>query len=1272
MGLLRLAVLGSPEVLHDGSHLTFSLRKAEALLLYLAVEKGLHSRGQLAPLLWPDSEPPIARKALRNALALLRRLLADHDASPVQHTHLLISGELLGLDPQAPLELDLDVGQRVWNEIQRPPMPLTQEQRADLIAQVQYALTLVRGPFLDGFWLGESASFDEWVAQQRQQWQVRLPVLFDRLSSWQEEVGELEQARVTLTRWMALDPLAEEASRRLMRIHLALGDPTAALRVYATCRARLAEGLRVKPSEETTALAEHIRATSARHGGSPARPAAPPERRLPDEFVAPLTGRQTPFSQLVGCYQQARQGQPQAALVVGEAGIGKTRLAREWVAWAAAQGALVLSGQAFEVGGRLPYQPLVEALRPRLEEENAPEDLLEDPWLAELSRILPELRARYPDLPAPTEDELAAKIRLFEAVARLMDALAKAGPLVLLLDDLQWVDGASLDLVRYLGRYWSTHDSSALLLLTVRSEALELNPHLSAHLTDLERDLPLSQVTLQTLSRAETIQLVQSITMRGVQSAWSSRERPEHDPTRTDDAGALSSSELEMDLDALGDFLFTQTDGQPLYLLETLKLFRDRQWLVPRSATDGAFRLELVVELATIVSQERSQGMLLPPSVRALILSRLAPLTQAARHLVQVSAVLGIAANVQLLWQLAEMEVQAGIEALEEAVRSGILREEETGVGRPGSYRFSHDLLRDVVYTELGAARRQILHQRALAKLEREGARASELAYHAMASGETEAAYGYSVQAGDEAMAVFAVEDAIRSYEQARSLHQEQTILPTLEVAHLYANLERAYAFLHAWDQAQEASEELLAYAQRQRQPTLVSMTLNRLALLTLQQSFDKRRARALLEEAWQIAQRSSDQRVLAETEWNLAQITADVWGDPKSALPHGQHALSLAREIHHQELEARSLLSLGWIHLLTGDLEEAIHSLEASLALYARLSHEPTASRELSVAHFLAGSPLTQPLTNRATEALCWEMLAITQAHDGQVHNSICSSRRALSIAQEINNVGVQVNTTLSLTYGLLDAGNYEEALGLMQQAVALARTFPPTINFQSFLIGLGSVYQALQQWEEAHSTLEEAVAIAERLDLRPSRVPALSQLCMHYALAGEWERAYQYALKAITQRKRHAVALIVWDFSRQYETEALLRAGDLSQVRAEVHQQGERLGLYPRSRIPYLRSLATFTAWDGHSEQAIGHLREAAELTADLELPGEQWQIQAALGTLYQSSPLPDTARTAFGEAARIIQRLAQGIKDERLRTRFLAGPPIQMVIKSHDRLS
>src|SRR2546425_2581032 len=229
MGLLHVAVLGRPEVFHDGSRLAFPLRKAQALLLYLAVEGGMHSRSKLAALLWPDSEPQVARKALRNALALLRHLLASPAASPAQHSHLLSSGELLGLDPQTPRELDLDVVQRAWNEVQRLTTPSSEEQRAALVTGVEHALALVRGPFLDGFWLGEDAPFDEWVSQQQQQWQVRLQVLCDRLSSWQEESGEQEQARITLTRWLALDPPAEGGYSRLLPAHPALGDPTAPL-----------------------------------------------------------------------------------------------------------------------------------------------------------------------------------------------------------------------------------------------------------------------------------------------------------------------------------------------------------------------------------------------------------------------------------------------------------------------------------------------------------------------------------------------------------------------------------------------------------------------------------------------------------------------------------------------------------------------------------------------------------------------------------------------------------------------------------------------------------------------------------------------------------------------------------------------------------------------------------------------------------------------------------------------------------------------------------
>jgi tetratricopeptide (TPR) repeat protein len=300
----------------------------------------------------------------------------------------------------------------------------------------------------------------------------------------------------------------------------------------------------------------------------------------------------------------------------------------------------------------------------------------------------------------------------------------------------------------------------------------------------------------------------------------------------------------------------------------------------------------------------------------------------------------------------------------------------------------------------------------------------------------------------------------------------------------------------------------------------------------------------------------------------------------------------------------------------------------------------------------------------------LCWANLAIAQVHAGQVHDSLRSGRRALALAQAIKNVWVQVISTNNLTQGLLEAGAYEEALLLTQQTVTLARTLPPAMSFQVFLTALGSTYQALQRWEEARSTLEEAEAVAEALDLGPLRVPALSRLCMHYALAGEWEAAHSYAVKAMTVRKSSDVALLVLDFYRQYETEALLRGGDERQARAEVQRLGERLGNYRRFRISYLRSLAVLAAWDGQSEQAIGHLNEAAQVAVDISLPGEQWQIQAMLGRVYEAGGLPTQAQTAFGEAATIIRGLAEGIWDEARRSHFLAGPQIQPVLQQAQR--
>ena len=128
----------------------------------------------------------------------------------------------------------------------------------------------------------------------------------------------------------------------------------------------------------------------------------------------------------------------------------------------------------------------------------------------------------------------------------------------------------------------------------------------------------------------------------------------------------------------------------------------------------------------------------------------------------------------------------------------------------------------------------------------------------------------------------------------------------------------------------------------------------------------------------------------------------------------------------------------------------------------------------------------------------------------------------------------------------------------------------------------------------------------------------------------------------------------------------------GDEHQAREAVRRLEERLVSNQRFRIPYLRSLAILAAWEGARERAIGHLREAAQLAAEIGLPAEQWQIQAALGSVYEVGGESAQARKAFREAARIIQGLAEGIKDKTLRSRFLAGPQIHPVLQHAQRLA
>ncbi len=697
-------------------------------------------------LFWPDSETQLAQSALRNTLARLKNTLGA--AAP----SLLVDRDRVGFDFAADYTLDLTLVNQAVNALRRSPPAI-----APTLSLLQAAARAARGPFLDGFSLPDTPEFDLWITSQRAAWGRRLDLVYDRLSLQQLEARQFSPAIEMVAHWISLDRLNEVAYRRLMRLHFLNGDRAAALQTYDLCRSLLIRELGVEPAPLTEELLANIRA-SAPSAPLPS-PTSSSETRTPLDL--PLVGRASEHEQLAQLYTAAVASQAQVVAVIGESGLGKTRLATEFLTWAGLEGADVLQGRAFETAGQLPYQPVIDALRTRLERENAPDDLLDDVWLAELARLLPELRERYPDLPAVTGAEATARSRLFEVVARLGQALAVRRPMVWVIDDMQWADAGTLELLHYLTRRWHENRTPILLILLLRQEALMGEAALRDWLTGLGRETALTRLTLAPISAEGMHQLV--VTLAG--------EEHTHEPA----AGVTD----------LAAWLLAETEGQPFFIAETLAALNDYGALVWRSGAAAA--LDPIATLANLKSQGKPS---LAPSIRDVILARLARLSQAASGLLAAAAVIDRDCTFARLGQVSGSDELNGLNALDELLSARLILE-ASDEARP--YTISHDRIREVVYAELSEARQQVYHRRALAALTEANAAAAELAYHALAAKQWDLAFCHSLEAGDEAMHVFAVALATHHYENAlRLLREERVQVDTPTCQRLYTRQARS------------------------------------------------------------------------------------------------------------------------------------------------------------------------------------------------------------------------------------------------------------------------------------------------------------------------------------------------------------------------------------------------------------------------------------------------------------------------------------------------
>lgn len=872
MHRLALFLFGAPRLERDEQSVQVDTRKALALIAYLAMMRSPHSRDALATLLWQENDQAHARGALRRTLSALKA---------IDDTWLNADRETIALNPRANLCVDVTKFRDNLAQCHKHNHA-PDDVCPDCLTPLTQAAAIYRDDFLAGFTLRDSPAFDEWQFFQSEALRREFAGALKKLARLYATRHEYETAITHARRWLALDSLYEPAHRELMHLYAAFDQRQAALRQYHECVRVLEQELGVAPLEETTRLYEAIKEQKIHitEQVSPLLPRSP--------TLLPLVGRANELAQLRATHA-AIKSDGYLVVVEGEAGIGKTRLVETFLAETRTS---AITARCYEGETGLTFAPFIAGLRAALSDPVLAQRLNPVPlfWLSEAARLAPELTATYPNLPpAQPIDSPGAQGRFFESISQLLLALAPHG--ILFIDDVQWADAASLDLLTYLAR--RLRGRPLMLLLTTRGD-----PALHPLTNEAQRARLATTITLSRLSESQVLELAHGTKL-------------EH----------------------AGNDLFRETEGLPFFIVE---------YLAASTQSDGTFDWSL------------------PSGARALVHSRLNLASETARQLLSAAAVIGRSFDFDTLREASGRSDEETIAALEELIARRLICENESAIEIV--YDFTHDKLRELVYTETSHARQRLLHRRVaealIARHRHAGAWAAQIANHLHLAGQDASAAEYSKSAGDHARALFANTEALTHYRNAltyghankaalyEAIGDLQTLLGEYRAA--LANYESSAALdsnasiehkignvfsrRGEWEPASCHFQNALTTLDQVHAPAERARIYADWSLAA-QHAGDRDDARDLAQRALDLAQTTNDLRALAQAH-NILGILAKGAGDWESARGHFEKSLAWAETLNDPGACVAALNNLAHASAAGGDLGRAASLVERALAL--------------------------------------------------------------------------------------------------------------------------------------------------------------------------------------------------------------------------------------------------------------------------------------------------------------------------------------------------